>query len=180
MRIWFETTVPVVIVGMAFGAISGEAAFPSVQSRNYTPSEFLSVLYNLGYNVPLGDIPLTDERTRQAIREFQRQQDIQVDGIAGLQTQNVAADIVKALQFKLNIVMNPKPLLPESQFLSPRISAIVRQFQEKFDLPVTGIATLEVRNKLEQASKGGPGSKDLTYTPREFIAVLYSLGYNVG
>lgn len=178
MLIRFETTVTAVILGVALSTISSEAAL-AVKSRNYTPIEFRSVLYGLGYNVPLVDTPLTDDRTRQAIREFQRQQKLQVDGIAGSKTQDVAADLVKDLQHNLNIVMNPKPLLPTTQFYGSQTEAVVRQFQRKVNLPITGQATLEVRNKLEQASKGGPRNHAWVYKPREFRAVLKGLGYNV-
>ena len=178
MEIRFKTTVTAVILGVAFGTISGETAL-AVRSRNYTPWEFRSVLSSLGYNVPLVDTPLTDDRTRQAIREFQRQQKLGVDGIAGPQTQDVAADAVRDLQNNLNIVMNPKPQLPASQFYGSQTEVVIRQFQKKFNLPITGIATLEVRNKLEQASKGGPRNNAWVYTTKEFRAVLNGLGYKV-
>ena len=176
MGIRFET-ITAVILSVAFAPISSEAAL-AVQNR-YTPREFRSVLSRLGYNVPVVDTPLTDERTRQAIREFQRQQNLSVDGVAGSQTQDVAAGIVRDLQHNLNIVMNLKPLLPTSQFYGTQTEAVVRQFQKKFGLPITGIASEDVRNKLEQASKGGPRNHAWVYAPKEFRAVLNGLGYNV-
>ena len=178
MRIGFDATVTAVVIGVAFSALSGEAAL-AARSRNYTPIEFRSALYSLGYNVSLVDTPLTDERTQQAIREFQRQQNLQVDGVAGAKTQDVAADLVKELQQNLNIVMNPKPQLPTTQFYGSQTEAVVRQFQKKFGLPITGQATLEVRSKLEQASKGGPLNHAWVYKPNEFRAVLKGLGYNI-
>lgn len=176
MGIRFET-ITAVILSVAFAPISNEAAL-AVQNR-YTPREFRAVLSRLGYNVPVLATPLTDERTRQAIREFQRQQNLKVDGVAGSQTQDVAAGIVRDLQHNLNIVMNLKPLLPTSQFYGTQTEAVVRQFQKKFGLPVTGIASEDVRNKLEQASKGGPRNHAWVYAPNEFRAVLNGLGYNI-
>ncbi|GAC1459439.1 MAG: hypothetical protein NVS2B14_04670 [Chamaesiphon sp.] len=178
MQIRFETTVTAVILSIALGAISGEAAL-AVRSRNYTSSEFRTVLYSLGYNVPLVDTPLTDARTRQAIREFQRQHHLQVDGVPGAQTQDVAADIVRDLRQKLNLVMNPKPPIPTNQLYSPQVETVIRQFQKKFGLPITGQATLEVRNKLEQATKGEASNHASLYTPAQFNNVLHGLGYNV-
>lgn len=178
MRIQFQPTITAVVLGVALSAISGEAAL-ATRSRDYTPIEFRTVLYNLGYNVPLIDSPLTDERTQQAIREVQRQNKIQVDGIAGSQTQDAVATLVTNLQHTLNVVVNPKPPLPVTQFYGPQTQVVVRQFQEKFSLPVTGQATLEVRNRLEQASKGGPRDHAWVYTPQEFRAVLRGLGYKV-
>lgn len=178
MRIQFDTTVTAVILSVVLSAISGEVAL-AVRSRDYTPIEFRSVLYNLGYNVPLVDTPLTDERTQQAIRECQRQRNLQVDCLAGSQTQDAVADLVRELQQNLNIVIDPKPQLAVTQFYGSQTEAVVRQFQKKFNLPITGQASLEVRNKLEQASKGGPRNHAWVYTPREFRAVLKGLGYNV-
>ena len=177
MGIRFETTVTAVILSVAFASIRTEAAL-AVQNQ-YNPRDFRAVLSRLGYNVPVLDTPLTDQRTRQAIREFQRQQNLKVDGVAGSQTQSVAANIVRDLQNNLNVVMNVKPLLPTSQFYGTRTEAVVRQFQQKFGLPVTGIASLEVRNKLERASKGGPRNHAWVYAPQEFRSVLNGLGYDV-
>ena len=178
MRIQFQPTITAVILGVALSAVSGEAAL-ATRSRDYTPIEFRTVLYNLGYDVPLIDSPLTDERTQQAIRDVQRQNKIQVDGIAGPQTQDAVATLVRNLQHTLNVVVSPKPPLAITQFYGPQTQVVVRQFQEKVSLPVTGQATLEVRTRLEQASKGGPRDHAWVYTPQEFRAVLRGLGYKV-
>ncbi|MEO1377666.1 MAG: peptidoglycan-binding domain-containing protein, partial [Cyanobacteria bacterium J06635_10] len=65
------------------GSVTVSSAVLAVRQRNYTPREFRSVLYGLGYEVGVSDGPLSDAQTRKAIREFQRGYKIGVDGIAG-------------------------------------------------------------------------------------------------
>lgn len=107
----------------------------------------------LGYNVYHNGDTLNDARTQQAIRDFQRQYNLLVDGIAGSQTQDVAGDIVRIMQHNLNLVVKPNPRLPLNYFYTPGTQAAVGQFQRLFNLPVTGIASLEVRNQLNKAAK---------------------------
>ncbi len=172
MGIPFQITVIATIIGVAWGAISGqESASAQIQDYNpgqfraalflegsnnpvgiYTPQEFIAVLYGLGYNVEL-DSQLTEPRTQQAIREFQQHYNLAVDGIAGFQTQNLAGDIVRILQYNLNLVVRPDPPLPQSYYYGSQTLAAVRRFQQIFNLPITGIASLEVRTKLNLAAQ---------------------------
>jgi peptidoglycan hydrolase-like protein with peptidoglycan-binding domain len=120
----------------------------------YKPTEFRAVLKGLGYNIEPDGETLTDERSQQAIRDFQRQYNLIVDGVAGSQTQDVAGELVRNLQHNLNIVVKPSPRLPLNYFYGSQTEAAVRLFQQRSKLPVTGVASLEVRNKLNQAAKG--------------------------
>ncbi|MBD1881993.1 peptidoglycan-binding protein [Coleofasciculus sp. FACHB-T130] len=123
------------------------------RSRDYTPREFRSLLRGFGYNVTVGDT-LTDEATIRAIREFQQGYKLTpVDATAGPKTQDYAANIVRILQANLNLAVKPNPPLPRNQFYGPRTEDAIRQFQRQFNLPVTGIATLPVRQRLDQEAR---------------------------
>jgi len=117
--------------------------------RNYTPREMRSALMGFGYNVTVGDAPLTDAATLEAVRQFQRYYKLQVDGIAGPQTQDLMAELMMILHANLNLVVKPNPPLARSQYYSSATEAVVRQYQEKAGFPVTGIATQPVRQKLD-------------------------------
>jgi peptidoglycan hydrolase-like protein with peptidoglycan-binding domain len=124
------------------------------RQTDYTPGEFRSALYGLGYNIPQVGGTLNDPMTQQAIRSFQRQHQLPVDGKANPRTQDTLAEIIINLQQDLNTVLQPEQLLPENQFYGPLTEELVREFQRQFNLPVTGMATPEVRILLtEQASQ---------------------------
>ncbi|WP_044170971.1 peptidoglycan-binding domain-containing protein [Kamptonema formosum] len=147
----FVKAIFAVILFVGFSFMSFDAAY-AARARDYSPSEFRSVLNGLGYNVTLGDT-LTDEATKKAISDFQKAYKLTADGVAGGQTQDVAADLVKNLQGSLNLVVQPSPELPRNQFYGPRTEAAVKAFQKQYKLSETGIATLPVRQKLDQEAK---------------------------
>ena len=143
------------IIAISFGLAASLGSYQiaiALRSRDYTPREMRSLLRGFGYSVTLGDT-LTDQATVSAIREFQQGYKLPVDGTANPKTQDYAADLVKILQTNLNIVVKPKPYLPVNQFYGPQTEATVKQFQRKVNLPNTGIATLQVRQRLDQEAK---------------------------
>lgn len=146
---WNRYVMPIaaISIGLAATLVSYEFAYAG-RSRNYTPRELRSVLRGFGYNVTLGDT-LTDKEAIAAIRQFQQGYKIQVDGTAGSQTQDLAATLVQILQANLNLVLKPSPALPRTQFYGPLTEAAVRRYQQQAGLPVTGIATLQVRQRLD-------------------------------
>ena len=146
---WNRYVMPItaISIGLAASLVSYEFTYAG-RSRNYTPRELRSVLRGFGYNVTLGDT-LTDQATIAAIRQFQQGYRIQVDGTAGPQTQDLAATLVQILQANLNLVLKPSPALPRTQFYGPLTEAAVRRYQQQAGLPVTGIATLQVRQRLD-------------------------------
>ncbi|MBV6625223.1 MAG: peptidoglycan-binding protein [Rivularia sp. (in: Bacteria)] len=153
---WCEFSNKNISVVAACIIVSGVAVSNTVfaaRQRNYTPREFRSVLYGLGYNVRVSEAPLTDAQTRKAIREFQRGYKIGVDGIAGPNTQNLAAEIVKSLKYNLNLVANPDPELTINQFYGPRTQEVVKSYQEQLELQQSGIADLALRQRLNQQAK---------------------------
>jgi hypothetical protein len=150
---WNRYRIPVAIIGLGFAAsaLSADVSF-AARSRDYTPRELRTVLRGLGYNITPGDT-LNDDATRAVVRQFQQGYKLQVDGIAGPQTQNLAADLVKILKANLNLVLKPSPALPSTQFWDDRTEAAIKRYQEQSNLSVTGIATLPLRQKLDQEAE---------------------------
>ncbi|MEO1432123.1 MAG: peptidoglycan-binding domain-containing protein [Cyanobacteria bacterium J06633_8] len=165
---WCEFSNKNISVVAACIIVSGVAVSNTVfaaRQRNYTPREFRSVLYGLGYNVRVSEAPLTDAQTRKAIREFQRGYKIGVDGVAGPETQNFAAEIIKSLKYNLNLVANPDPKLTINQFYGPRTQEVVKKYQEQLELEQSGIADLALRQRLDRQAKEKPGEPTPTTTP---------------
>jgi len=174
----------------------------AVRSQDYTPAQFISVLNGLGYAVPL-DASITDPRVQQAIRDFQTQFRLPVDGTLNIPTQDRAADIVQSLQSALNRFVKPSPQLPVTQFYGRQTEAAVKQFQQQNRLPETGIATLETQQRLTnlftdaeprsiaanppaQSNPNPPvrsnpsvRSELSIYTEPEIKAILAGLGYDI-
>jgi len=151
------TTFALVTLSLAISLFDYAPAL-ALRSRNYTKSEFRTLLRSLGYPVELGET-LNDTASKRAIREFQEQNKLSVDGTANSQTQDLAADLIVNLQNSLNVVVQPDPPLPNNEFYGHRTEAAIREFQRRFLLPETGIATLEVRQKLNQEAKKVSGYK---------------------
>jgi peptidoglycan hydrolase-like protein with peptidoglycan-binding domain len=141
-------------------SIVAYGAAEAIRQTNYTNAEFRSVLRGLGYDIKVSSDPLTDAQAKKAVKEFQSGYKLKsVDGIAGPQTQDYAAGIIRILNSNLNVVMKPKSALRRSKFYSAETEAAVKEFQKKFQLQETGIADLAVRQKLDQEAKSILGSK---------------------
>ena len=175
---------------LAVVSTTGQSA-NAVRSQDYTPAQFISVLNGLGYAVPL-TAPITDPIAQQAIRDFQVQFQLPVDGTLNVPTQDRAAEILRSLQSGLNRTVKPSPQLPGSQFYGKQTEEAVRQFQQQNRLPVTGIATLETRQRLNNiiadadprttptAPSTPTAQTDLSiYTEAEIKAVLSGFGYDI-
>jgi peptidoglycan hydrolase-like protein with peptidoglycan-binding domain len=140
------------ITAISLGLTASLVSYDMVHAariRNYTPREMRAVLNGFGYNVPVSDAALTDTATMTAVREFQKGYKLSVDGIAGPQTQDLMAELMMILQANLNLVVKPTPPLPRSHYYGSATEAVVKQYQEKAGLPVTGIANLPTRQKLD-------------------------------
>ncbi|MGC1394673.1 MAG: peptidoglycan-binding domain-containing protein [Coleofasciculaceae cyanobacterium] len=147
---WNRYSIAITAIGL--GLTASLVSYDVVQAarvRNYTPREMRAVLNGFGYNVPVSDGPLTDTATLNAVREFQRGYKLAVDGIPGPNTQDLMAELMMILHANLNLVVKPSPPLARSQYYDSATEAVVKQYQEKVGLPVTGIASLPVRKQLD-------------------------------
>lgn len=135
-------------LGLISLAAIGLWTMPAMAQRvDYTPSQFISVLNGLGYPVAVSD-PIDAPNVSQAIRDFQLQFNLPVTGTMTVASQDRAAELVRLLQQSLNRSLKPATLLPGSQYYGTQTETLVKVFQERNRLPVTGIATLETRRRL--------------------------------
>jgi peptidoglycan hydrolase-like protein with peptidoglycan-binding domain len=136
------------VMGLGALATIGLMAAPAMAQRaDYTPSQFISVLNGLGYPVAVSD-SIAAPNVSQAIRDFQLQFNLPVTGTMTVASQDRAAALVQLLQQSLNRSLKPVTLLPGSQYYGTQTETLVKVFQERNRLPVTGIATLETRRRL--------------------------------
>jgi peptidoglycan hydrolase-like protein with peptidoglycan-binding domain len=137
-------------VGLMSLVAIGLVATPVMAQRtDYTPSQFVSVLNGLGYPVAMTD-GITSPLVVQAIRDFQQQFNLPITGTMTAASQDRAAELVQLLQQSLNRSLKPATPLPGSQYYGTQTEALVKVFQERNRLAVTGIATLETRRRLAQ------------------------------
>lgn len=122
----------------------------------YTLSQFKTVLDGLGYHLgPTGLSGnygnLLDPYTQAAIQEFQAQYNLPQTGEADQATQEKARQLVRNLQHSLNLTVDAQ--LPINEFYGAHTVQAVKQFQRQQQLPITGIANLNIRQKLYDAVK---------------------------
>ena len=132
---------------------------------NYTSAQIRSILNGWGHrtktaadgpNFPISEdnSPLTDALTVEAIKKFQREYGLTVDGIVGPITKNKAAEVVSGLQLELNACV--KSGIPDNQlFYGPQTMAAVKALQAKLKLAQDGIASNSLRVKLYDLYKTG-------------------------
>jgi peptidoglycan hydrolase-like protein with peptidoglycan-binding domain len=132
---------------------------------NYTNAQFRSILNGLGHkrqtsadglNFPISNdnSPLTDALTVQAVKKFQTEYKLVVDGIAGPITMNKAEQVIRILQTNLNSCVNAG--LPSNQpFYGPLTTAAVKSFQKKIYRVQNGVADYELRVILYDFVKNG-------------------------
>jgi peptidoglycan hydrolase-like protein with peptidoglycan-binding domain len=123
-------------------------------SRNrkdiYTDMELRLILQGLGYDIDLGR-PLTDRPAILALLDFQQQYRLTRTGTADIATQNTARTILHQLQDNLRRVVD-RNLYVTDNYDRQTISAI-KAFQAKYNLSVDGIATTEVRQRLQAIAR---------------------------
>ena len=140
----------VAITAVTIGLVSSVSCETALAAQPYTTSAFVAVLKGFGYSA--GNT-LSDTASKKGIREFQQDYRLRVDGIAGKQTQNFAAQLVQIFHANLNLVVKPKPLLPRSQFYTSQTAVVVKQFQKQFGLAQTGVADFPARLRLDNEAK---------------------------
>ena len=143
----FGVTMTAVTLGLVSSCVSCETA---LAAQPYTTGEFVAVLKGFGY---AAGNTLSDATSKKGIREFQQDYKLSVDGIAGKQTENFAAQLVQIFHANLNLVVKPKPLLPRSRFYTAQTTAVVKQFQQQSGLAQTGVADFPLRLRLDNQAK---------------------------
>jgi peptidoglycan hydrolase-like protein with peptidoglycan-binding domain len=161
-----KSSIPVAVVCLITASVVISDTATAARQRNYSPQQFRAVLRGLGYSVDLTNTPLTDAKTKKAIREFQTGYKLTpADGVAGPKTQDFAANIIQILQANLNAVLKPKTPLPRDQFYGKRTEAAVKEAQKKLQLQETGIADLAFRQRLNEEAKTSGGQPSTQPTP---------------
>lgn len=129
----------------------------------YSIGQFKAVLNGLGYSlgptygenrrsrVKTSEDSELDLYTQAAIQEFQAYYKLPITAVPDLQTQEKARQLIRNLQHSLNIAV--KAQLPISEFYGDGTTTAVQLFQYQHGLPVTGIASVVVRQALEAAVK---------------------------
>ncbi|MBE9007301.1 peptidoglycan-binding protein [Fortiea sp. LEGE XX443] len=134
----------------------------------YTNAQFRSILFGLGYlaqdfaavakgfPVTKDNSPLTAIKTIQAVKNFQADYGLQVDGVVGPKTMAKAEEVMRILQYELNVVV--KADLPKDHpFYGPKTLAGVKKFAAQYsadnNLHMAGVATLEIRKNLDRVAK---------------------------
>ncbi len=122
----------------------------------YSLCQFKEVLDGLGFHLGPDGLngnngKILDVHTQSAIREFQYQYKLDLTGRLDFATDDKAQKVMRNLQYSLNLVLDAK--LPVNEFYGPRTLQAVKTFQRAFGLPITGIATLTVRQRIEQEAR---------------------------
>ena len=130
----------------------------------YTNAQLRSIFYGLGYvarefvDVSLGfpvttdNSALTTPRMTQAIRQFQADYGLGVDGIIGPKTRAKLEEVMRILQYQLNLVV--KAGLPQDQpFYGQKTVAAVKKFEAQIGVAQDGVATRDLRVRLNELAK---------------------------
>lgn len=137
---------------------------------NYTNAQVRSILNGLGFRSRIfssdranpsfpyteDNSALTDPTTQHAIRKFQTEYKLGVDGIAGPETKAKLEQVMRILHDELKALIDPN-FPTDEPFYGLQTIATVRTYQRQ--LAEDGIATLPVREKLYEKS-GGAASVD--------------------
>lgn len=125
----------------------------------YSLSQFKNVLHGLGYSLESCKVNCEincddngfDSYTQTAIRQFQLDHNLPVTGALDLITQEKARQLIRNLQHSLNLTVDAQ--LPVNEFYGSRTCKAVQRFQQQHGLPITGIAEVTVRRKLDEEAK---------------------------
>jgi peptidoglycan hydrolase-like protein with peptidoglycan-binding domain len=122
----------------------------------YSLGQFKEVLDGLGFHLGPDGLNgnngnILDVYTQSAIREFQYQYQLPLTGRLDPATNDKAEKIMRNLQYSLNLTVEAQ--LPINEFYGPRTLQAVKAFQRSYGLPITGIATLTVRQRVEQEAR---------------------------
>jgi peptidoglycan hydrolase-like protein with peptidoglycan-binding domain len=138
---------------------------------NYSNAELRNILNGLGFRKPESNesnFPLTndnsqlsDRKTVEAIKAFQRYFGIASDGIVGAITKGKAEQIMNIIHYELDLVINPNPpLRPQPPLYGPQTASAVAEFRQAYGFEPDRnqkndrVADLPVRRKLDELTPG--------------------------
>jgi peptidoglycan hydrolase-like protein with peptidoglycan-binding domain len=116
----------------------------------YSDFDLRLILQGLGYDIDVNR-PLSDRPSVIALADFQQQYRLTRTGVADLATQRKAQTVLRQLQEDLRKVVN-RDLYTTDKYDGQTINAIKR-FQAKYSLSIDGIATTEVRQRLNAIAR---------------------------
>jgi peptidoglycan hydrolase-like protein with peptidoglycan-binding domain len=116
----------------------------------YSDFDLRLILQGLGYDIDINR-PLSDRPSVIALADFQQQYRLTRTGVADLATQRKAQTVLRQLQEDLRKVVN-RDLYTTDKYDGQTINAIKR-FQAKYNLSIDGIATTEVRQRLNAIAR---------------------------
>ncbi len=122
----------------------------------YSLAQFKEVLDGLGFHLGPDGLNgnngnILDIYTQAAIREFQYQYQLPLTGKLDSVTDEKAQRVMRNLQYSLNLTVDAQ--LPVNEFYGPRTLQAVKAFQRAYGLPPTGIASLLVRQKIDEEAR---------------------------
>jgi peptidoglycan hydrolase-like protein with peptidoglycan-binding domain len=135
--------------------VSGIAVVPNKPAIGsdgaiYSDFDLRLILQGLGYDIDVNR-PLSDRPSVIALADFQQQYRLTRTGVGDLATQRKAQTVLRQLQEDLRKVVN-RDLYTTDKYDSQTIDAIKR-FQAKYNLSIDGIATTEVRQRLNAIAR---------------------------
>jgi peptidoglycan hydrolase-like protein with peptidoglycan-binding domain len=116
----------------------------------YSNAELRVILQGLGYDID-PNRPLTDRPAVVALLDFQRQYGLTRSGVADLATQRKAQTVLRELQENLRRIVD-RNLIVTDNYDSQTVKAI-KTFQAQERLSIDGIATTEVRQRLNTIAR---------------------------
>jgi peptidoglycan hydrolase-like protein with peptidoglycan-binding domain len=135
--------------------VSGIAVVPNKPAIGsdgaiYSDFDLRLILQGLGYDIDVNR-PLSDRPSVIALADFQQQYRLTRTGVGDLATQRKAQTVLRQLQEDLRKVVN-RDLYTTDKYDGQTINAIKR-FQAKYSLSIDGIATTEVRQRLNAIAR---------------------------
>lgn len=134
-------------------AIAPQAPKPPIGGDNpiYTDAELRVILQGLGYEIDLNR-PLSDRPAVIALLDFQREYNLNRTGQPDYATQQRVLKVLNQLQDNLRRIVD-RNLRVTGQYDAQTATAI-RKFQAKENLPINGIAPMDVRQRLNTMARG--------------------------
>lgn len=144
----------------------------------YTNAQFRSILNGLGFrrrgsndlNFPISSDQSTLDNDQQAVISFQNYFGLTTDGIVGPRTRAIAQKEMYVIQYELDLVMKPEPLLrpQNAPFYGPQTAQVVADFRRHYGFEPNSnpsddfIADITVRRKLDQLTPNARSEAEAT------------------